>query len=353
MDHPFFNSTLGRIFFSVAWLAIMASHATLLRYAYGMPWYLALCDSLIWNSLFALFTIGIWYWVRFTDLERVKPFNILLNHIGASLLAVLVIIWLHRLLATLFCADLEGFSQNFEPLESGRYVVGFLYYILITLTFYLVVYIQNFREKLINESELKALVREAELNWLKLQLNPHFLFNSLNSISSLTIIAPQKAHEMINRLSELLRYSLKQKPDSMETLGDELENCKRYLEIEQIRFGNRLHYSFDCKDDVLSIKVPGMILQPLFENAIKHSVAQSEHPSTIEVIIGQKKNGVTISVTNTLPDTPPDIRGAGVGLSNIRRRLQLTYGTSSLLQTVKTDTEFKATLYFPTQNEGI
>ncbi len=200
---------------------------------------------------------------------------------------------------------------------------------------------------MLREAELKTLVKEAELTWLKLQINPHFLFNSLNSISSLTITAPDKAQEMINRLSELLRYSLKQSPNSMVSLSDEVENCKKYLAIEQVRFGDRLKYNFDYSNEALQILVPSMVLQPLFENAVKHSVAQTDSTSIITAQFTQTSVGVCVSIINSLPETPASSIGTGVGLENIKRRLQLMYGTATLLNVNKSIDKFTVTIEFP------
>lgn len=347
MNHPFLKNRLSQILFVVAWIGIGAIHTTTYYFIYNVPMNLALVDSVVWNGLFALLSVGLWFWVKMFDIETSRPFSIFINHIGAAVFSVLGIVFLHKLIIQNAWLSTNGYNQVFEQFEPGRYIAGFFYYVLIVLVFYLIIYVGNFREKVSREAELKALVKDAELNWLKLQINPHFLFNSLNSISSLTISAPEKAQDMINRLSELLRYSLKQLPNSMVSLNDEIENCKKYLEIEQVRFGSRLKYSLNFTVDVLSCMVPSMVLQPLFENAIKHSVAQTETTSVIGVVIEQTNLGISVSVSNTLPPTPPSTTGTGVGLENIKRRLLLMYETPNLLKVNRTDSEFTVTIIFP------
>lgn len=347
MNRPFLKYNLSQIVFVIAWIAVGAIHATTFYFMYKVPVNLALIDSVVWNALFALLSVGLWFWVRITDIETSKPFSIIINHFGAAVLSVLAVVFLHRLIIQNIWVSANDYTQIIDQLEPGRYIIGFFYYALLALVCYLIIYVKNFREKVFREAELKALVKDAELNWLKLQINPHFLFNSLNSISSLTINAPEKAHDMINRLSELLRYSLKQSPNSMVSLSDEVENCKKYLEIEQVRFGNRLQYSFSFDFDLQSYRVPSMVLQPLFENAIKHSVAQTETTSVIDAIFKQTSIGVSVSVSNTLPLTPPNTLGTGVGLENIKRRLLLMYDTPNLLRVNKTDSEFTVTIIFP------
>ena len=152
---------------------------------------------------------------------------------------------------------------------------------------------------------------------------------------------------MIIRLSELLRYSLKQSPDSMVTLENELDNCIKYLEIEKVRFGARLQYSINTTPECLSVKVPGMIMQPLFENAIKHSVAQSANESTIVAAITRKAEFVEICISNSIPQDAFPTSGTGVGLENIRRRLKLIYGTTQFLSIENTENKFTASIQIP------
>ncbi len=347
MAHPLFKNFLGRVIFLSVWIAISVIHAATFHFVYSVPAHLALVDSIIWNTFFAVLSIGLWFWVRMSDIETSKPLSIFINHLGAASLSIVVIVYLHRYILQNMLIEVDVYPQHFEQLESSRYVVGFFYYLLIALVYYLVFYIISFREKMLREAELKTLVKEAELTWLKLQINPHFLFNSLNSISSLTITAPDKAQEMLNGLSELLRYSLKQSPNSMVSLSDEVENCKKYLAIEQVRFGDRLKYNFDYSNEALQIFVPSMVLQPLFENAIKHSVAQTDSTSIITAQFTQTSVGVCVSIINSLPETPASSIGTGVGLENIKRRLQLMYGTATLLNVDKSYNKFTVTIDFP------
>jgi LytS/YehU family sensor histidine kinase len=134
----------------------------------------------------------------------------------------------------------------------------------------------------------------------------------------------------------------------MVPLSDELDNCKKYLEIEKVRFGSRLNYSLIVSPGCLDVQVPSMLLQPLFENAIKHSVAQSPDESIVESEIYSNELGVIVKVSNTLPDFPTSSSGTGVGLENIRRRLILVYGVSNLLSIEKTATKFTVKIQIPT-----
>lgn len=347
MFHPILGNKLGKLVFVAWWIAIAAIHTATISFFYNIPPQIALVDGLIWNLLFASLSLGLWFWVRISDIETTKPLTIATNHLGASIVSIIAMVSLHRFICSLLFADQTDYILFLDSSTPGRVITGLLFYLLVVLVYYLIIYIHSFREKVSREAELKALIKDAELSWLKLQVNPHFLFNSLNSVSSLTMTSPEKAQDMITRLSELLRYSLGQSPDSMVSLKEEINSCVKYLEIEKVRFGSRLIYSLDFPNELLDRRVPSMILQPLFENAIKHSVAQSAEPSEINAKIFKDSYGLIFNVTNSLPENPPSSRGTGVGLENIKRRLNLIYGLTNLLSISKTEKEFNVTIRIP------
>ena len=203
------------------------------------------------------------------------------------------------------------------------------------LVYYLFVSLQNLSEKNIKEARLKSLVKETELKMLRSQINPHFLFNSLNSVNSLIITNPDKAREMIINLSEFMRYTLSKKDEQPVSLKSELENLKLYLEIEKVRFGDKLSTEENIDTECLETKMPVMILQPLYENAIKHGVYES--PARVRITTSAKKTNkaVEITITNNYDDTAPPKTGTGTGLINVVRRLELFYGDKASLKTTK------------------
>ena len=138
---------------------------------------------------------------------------------------------------------------------------------------------------------------------------------------------------MVIRLSDLLRYSLKQSSQSLVPISDEISNCIKYLDIEKVRFGKRLNYSISAPDNVMSFQVPAMILQPLFENAIKHGIASSAEPGEVNAIFESTPNYLKIKITNTMSQETLAAKGMGVGLINITRRLSLLYGQVDLVKT--------------------
>ncbi len=347
MLHPFASTIRGRIALMVVWMVVMAIHSTVLIFLFNIEIADAIVDSLATNSLWVFLSFGLWYWVRFSDIETGKTISIAINHAGAAALSVAIQVYITLAFLKWYAQSGSMYSNFVDASTIGRVIYGVAIYLFLALIFYLIIYIQSFREKLLKEGELKSLVKDAELNWLKLQVNPHFLFNSLNSVSSLTISAPEKAQEMIIRLSELLRYSLNQSPSSIVPLEKEIESCIGYLEIEKVRFGSRLAYRFEVTPECMSIRVPGMIIQPLFENAIKHGVAQTPDETEIVARFTKHSAGLEIEVSNTYPTDPFAVAGTGVGLDNIKRRLKLIYGSESLISTHRTESHFIVTIYIP------
>jgi len=213
-----------------------------------------------------------------------------------------------------------------------------------------IVYYENFKAKVKKEGELKALIREAELHALKSQINPHFLFNSLNSISSLTMSDPAKAQEMVINLSSLMRYSLKHGQNETVSFGTELQNIKLYLSIEKVRFGRKLQPVFKVDEHCYQGVIPNMILQPIFENAIKYGVYEATEPVEILTEATCSNDALEISVTNSYDPGVRSKKGEGIGLRNIRERLQIIYGNSALLKIKDNRKNFTITLTIPQKN---
>jgi LytS/YehU family sensor histidine kinase len=197
------------------------------------------------------------------------------------------------------------------------------------------------------EARLNELLKESELNMLRSQINPHFLFNSLNSISSLTISNPEKAREMLIKLSDFLRYSVSTNATGFTSLEKEMTNIQRYLEIEKVRFGDKLEFEFKLESNCKHHQIPAMLLQPLFENAIKHGVYESTEQVKIEMDCRFENGCLDIILVN---DFEPGVRarkGAGVGLKNIRERLKLLYKSDTLLKTSVTGNKYAVILCLP------
>jgi signal transduction histidine kinase len=191
--------------------------------------------------------------------------------------------------------------------------------------------------------------QDAELRSLRYQVNPHFLFNTLNSLSSLVIKGDKvKAEEMIQNLSTFYRTSLSSDPLEEVTLDEEVELQKQYLGIEMVRFPERLRTQFDIPQALADERVPALILQPLVENAIKYGVSRTTRPVTIAIKASANDGWMTISVEDDGEDSPTTEHGNGIGLANVRDRLEARYGDqASLANGRKPEGGFRAAITIP------
>jgi len=198
------------------------------------------------------------------------------------------------------------------------------------------------------KTEAEQLAREAELFKLRQQLQPHFLFNSLNSISALTASQPEKARHMINQLSEFLRGTLKKDEKQWNTLKEEMQYLELYLEIEKVRFGYRLQTKVSCDEAALDLKLPAMLLQPVVENAIKFGLYDTTGEVMIKINANRIDNNLKVAVENPFdPETAQPLQGTGFGLPSIQRRLFLLFARQDLLITTKENNHFTTTILIP------
>ena len=194
----------------------------------------------------------------------------------------------------------------------------------------------------------EKLAREAELSRLRQQLQPHFLFNSLNSISALAGSRPEEARKMIHQLSDFFRGTLKKDDQQLITLAEELEHLTLYLEIEKVRFGHRLKTEIHCEETASAMKIPPLLLQPVVENAIKFGLYDTLGETIIRVAVSSENNYLIITVGNPFDaaSTQPR-RGTGFGLDSIQRRLYLLYARNDLLTTTQKDNIFTTIIRIP------
>lgn len=347
MINPFIKSTNRFSTYLFIWLAVSAVHLFTLYIILGMNFYYALADSLVFNILYLGIGLSLWYPTKFISFENYTLLKIFINHILAAIVTSGAWVLLGYF-AMLNVLGVEGDQKDFlyQSLV-WRFLIGILFYSIIVSLNYVIIYYTNFQEKILKESELKALVKESELKTLKYQINPHFVFNSLNSISSLTISDPKKAQEMTIKLSSFLRYTLSKNEKQKHKLSDEIDNVKLYLDIEKIRFSDKFKYVEEITDECKSIEVPSMILQPLFENAIKHGVYESVDKVIIKLICKEEDDYLKIIVENEFDPEAVSKKGEGIGLSNIQNRLKLIYNQDNLLTIRKSGNIFKANIYIP------
>jgi signal transduction histidine kinase len=221
------------------------------------------------------------------------------------------------------------FSEAFQPLLVKTWHFNLLIYWVIVAVSLAFDYYRKFRERELRAAELEKSLAQARLKALQMQLNPHFLFNSLHSISALMHQNLDAADRMITRLSDLLRAALESSESQEVTLRKELELLQLYLDIEKIRFGNRLTVKLEIPGQVLDAKVPNLILQPLLENAIRHGIEPHAKPGCIELSAAHSDGMLRLEVSDNGNGVgQPGAVSEGVGLSNTRARLRTLYGAA-------------------------
>lgn len=242
-------------------------------------------------------------------------------------------------------ADKEhhAFVKNSAPI---RHITTCLLMFLAAVYFALTKRINKLEKEYKRKTDNTTLLKDAELFKLRQQLQPHFLYNSLNSISALTLVEPSKAQHMIKLLSDFLRTSVQRETKSKISLEEEINYFKNYLEIEMIRFGDRLNVSFTNTVD-LDAELPPFLLQPIIENAIKFGLYGTSGKVDISINISMNDKQLAITTTNpySKDNTPP--KGTGFGLSGISRRLYLIYARTDLLETVEEENTFTTILIIP------
>lgn len=214
-------------------------------------------------------------------------------------------------------------------------LTGFYKYWALIGVYYAFDYARKYRERDVAAAQLASKLAQAELQALRMQLQPHFLFNTLHAVSMLNFTDVDAANRMLVRLSDLLRMSLDNSGRPTVPLRVELEFLAKYLEIEQTRFQDRLTVSYDVDPELLDLEVPHLIMQPLVENAIRHGTAQLTRDGRIEVAASRTDHELLLSVCDNGPGLPRDWsvdRNAGIGITNTRARLRQSYGSAELLE---------------------
>jgi len=290
-------------------------------------WGIALFSSACYNYTFALLTVGIWFVCKKLPVTRFAiPLIIFIHFILSSLFTAF---WLFIVYGSWYLHQGKIIFEivNFNEIIGWQFLFGMMSYLLMAGIFYTIIYYNQFREKTMREAELKVLTKEAEFKALKMQINPHFLFNSLNSINALVKRNPNQSRKMIGLLSDLLRMSLESRDKMLVALKEELEFVHRYLEIENVRFGDRMEYVEDVDQRLMAYRVPAMILQPLLENSVKYGVARRRGKGKIMLSVKRTGAKLLFTISNTISSglEEGELSRNGTGLYNIKKRLELLY----------------------------
>lgn len=286
-------------------------------------------DSILSTSVLMLIFIPFLFLFRFIELKIQKT--------AKSILIKTALIFLSTGFLPFICLLTISFIINGLRDERDFYPLSQMFLFIMTIaTLRALIGYFIFKERnLIIENEnklanLRELKAKAELKSLQSQINPHFLYNSLNSIASLAPIDAQKTQKMAHSLSDLFKYSINRKDKKTSTVHDEVEMVKTYLDIEKIRFGDRLQFTLEVDKDLENHKIPLFLIQPLVENAVKHGISKNEGLGSIDLRISKEQNKIIISVSDNGPDFPEGLV-SGHGLQTVYDLLRLTFGDQASL----------------------
>ncbi len=281
------------------------------------------------NYAMALMSIPLWSFCKRFPLDKEKIVaTVILDTIVCSVLSVVWLVayygihWLfvHKGAVMVMLSTRIYLWQLLDGLTKFALILGIFY----TIQFY-----QKLKKTELREAELDLLTKDMELQHLKTQINPHFLFNALNSVNALMGKEPEKARTMNSKLSQLLRTALEGQDSKFVKLSEELAFARTYLDIEKVRFGDKLRVDEAIDASVLDQDVPAMLLQPLVENAIKHGIAKQAHGGLVQIKLARFENTLDIKVINSGSDGSSKATATaferGIGLKNTRQRLARIY----------------------------
>lgn len=350
--HPIFSQTRRLWAYLLAWIPLAGVVIYFVLSRGGLRSGEAALLAGILAFIFAFVSLSAWYTARGTPLATTSFDRLAMTHAMAGALVSLLWVIVAKGLAYAFAqAEIfKGLPERLHPTLLPLWGVGVLLYVMSVAVHYAMLAMEASAQAEQREISARAMAREAELRALKAQINPHFLFNSLHSISALTSIDPPKAREMCLALSDFLRMTLGLGERNVILLSDELALLRSYLSVEKIRFGARLDMREEVDTTVLNCLVPPLLLQPLIENAVGHGIANLPQGGWIRMAIREDGGGnLLVDVKNNFdPDAPPR-RKNGMGLRNVRSRLEARYGRETTVKITKREEQFEVELAFPAE----
>jgi two-component system, LytTR family, sensor histidine kinase AlgZ len=328
---------------------LLGGLVTALLGAGGLPWLEAALLGLPLGLVFGAICIAARYPCQAAPLASTGPLRLAAMHASAA--AISVGIW--GFVGAVLARALEhnprwaGAAARFRDEAPTLVIVGLLVFLLAVAMHYLLLALEAARAAQVRGVEARVLAREAELRALRAQIDPHFLFNSLNSIGTLTSEDPAAARRMCLLLAGFLRRSLALGARDRIVLAEELALADDYLAIEKVRFGARLNVEHAIGADAGDCLVPPLILQPLVENAVRHGIAQLTEGGTLRLAARRDAGRLVLEVANPRDPERAGRRGAGLGIDNVRGRLRTLFGEAAALAIESGGSVFKVTLALP------
>jgi len=339
----------------IAGVLFAAILGTLLVTSWGMDWRAAAALSVPMSLLAQGLGWAARYTCRGNPLGRTDAWRIVLTHLAAG--PVLSYLWVGAGWTMVGLVDaLLSTHANYSVYSSVQthlYGVGVSYYLLAVAFHYMLFAQKETQQAQERAMESSVRAREAELSALKAQINPHFLYNSLNSISALTSIDPARARDMCVALADFLRLTLGMGEKAVIPLREELGFLEKYCAIEKVRFGERLSLQEEVAEEARNCMLPPLLLQPLFENAVVHGIAQMPEGGWIRLKAARNGDRISLTVENSWDPEAGSSRRNGVGLKNVQRRLEARYGKEAQLEAGAEDEVFRVRMQFPAEEEAV
>jgi two-component system, LytTR family, sensor kinase len=325
-------------------MILLVMQAGVLHYWFALSWIEAFTDSAFSNLLLFFASLMVMNTLHYYMPRREKYLRVIFWCILETSLWLALVNWLLPLILKSY----DGYALFMDQSLAVRWSVGFLVMssnTLLTIVWYSW---EEQKENELRKMDAEKLAKDAELFKLRQQLQPHFLFNSLNSINALIGSQPQAARKMIQQLSDFLRGTLKKEEHQIVSLQEELQYLQLYLDIEKVRFANRLSAMIDANEVARQMKLPALLLQPIVENAIKFGLYDTTGETVIRICAEAEENLLIISVENPFdPETSSPQKGTGFGLSSVQRRLYLLFARTDLLVTEPKENIFVTTVRIP------
>ncbi len=329
--------------FLLSWMVWIGFHAGFILWM-EFNWSISIVDSLIFNVTLALICFFQLYIMQFYLPKKEKVPYIVLT---GGLIAVIVTFTSSFILRSIYSQndDYLNFITRSNPVRIG---IAFLLSACTSMVNILISTLEKQKENVLRKHEAEKLTKEAELYDLRSQLQPHFLFNSLNSISALAGSKPEEARKMVQQLSDFLRGTIRKDNAQFIPLHEELNHLNLYFEIEKVRFGHRLKTDIQFEENCSNLKIPSLLLQPVLENAIKFGLYDTLEEVTITIQAVKLNNDLLVTVKNPYDTTTNQPKkGTGFGLNAVQRRLYLLFSRNDLLKTSADSNIFTTTLKIP------
>ena len=323
--HPILAKYTRLTVYLLAWVPIAGMLVYTLVMAGHLTWGEASAIVIPLVGFDSFICLSPWYLCRTLPPRASGALKLLLNLLGAALASGLLLVVAGKGIALGLTRWWPLLDIRFSHLLPLVFSVGLVMYLLAIALHYVLLSVEESQQAATRESEALILAREAELRALRAQINPHFLFNSLNSISALTTVDPARARDMCILLSDFLRKTLSAGNQDTISLAEEIALIRTYLAVEQIRFGKRLAFQIDVEENCERCLLPPLLLQPLIENAIKHGISGLTEEGLIEVRARANERFLRLTVENNFDTGYQALRRSGIGLANVRSRLEARY----------------------------